>query len=214
MSGQQTTLGRPPSIEAPRETILARAAELFARQGYEGTSLQQVASAVGMTKAAIYHYFPTKQSVYEAIVVDLLARLDLHVRGAVDATGHDARLRQMMIGHAEFFEANYTAFVTVLHGVSGLSRAVGASEKKVRDRYERFVRQVVGEGVEAGAFEPGDVRTIARAILSMLNWMSRWYRPGGSQRARDFAEEFFAIAYFGLKPRPAVAAPATRRRRA
>lgn len=202
MRERQATLGRPPSIEAPRETILARAAELFAGQGYEGTSLQQVASAVGMTKAAIYHYFPTKQAVYEAIVVDLLARLDTHVRGAVDATDHETRLRQMMVGHAEFFEANYTAFVTLLHGVSGLSRAVSASEVKVRDRYERFVRGVIGEGVDDGAFEGRDVRTIARGVLSMLNWMSRWYRPGGPSLARDFAADFFDMVYFGLKPRP------------
>jgi AcrR family transcriptional regulator len=55
------SVGRPPKMEAPRERILAEATRLFSRAGYEATSLQEVAAAVGITKAAVYHYFPTKQ---------------------------------------------------------------------------------------------------------------------------------------------------------
>lgn len=201
MPKRHANVGRPPSMDAPRETILAHAARLFAQHGYEGTSLQQVAAAVGITKAAIYHYFPTKQVMYEAIVIDLLDRLDIQVRGCVDATDHAGRLRQVMIGHAEFFEANYTEFVTLLHGVSGLSRVISESEASVRDRYENFVREVVANGIEAGAFTQGEVKVIARACLSLLNWMSRWYRPGGALRARAFAEDYFEMIYLGLKPR-------------
>ena len=201
MQKRKTPVGRPPTFEAPRETILAHAAGLFAEHGYEGTSLQQVAASVGITKAAIYHYFPTKQVMYEAIVVDLLARLDADVRGTINATDHAGRLRQVMIRQAEFFEENYTAFVTLLHGVSGLSRAIGPAETQVRDRYERFVRQLVAEGIEAGAFMPGEVDVIARAVLSLLNWMSRWYKPGGARRANAFAEQYFDLVYHGLKPR-------------
>lgn len=201
MKKRQASVGRPPTMEAPRETILARAAGLFAEHGYEGTSLQQVAAAVGITKAAIYHYFPTKQVMYEAIVVDLLARLDAHVRAAVDAVDHAGRLRQIMLHHAEFFENNYTAFVTLLHGVSGLSRVVSPGEAEVRDRYESFVRQVVAEGMAAGAFTQGEVNVLARAVLSLLNWMSRWYKPGGSRRASAFAEDYFDMVYNGLRPR-------------
>lgn len=201
MTERQARVGRPPSMAAPREAILASAAQLFAKHGFEGTSLQQVAAATGITKAAIYHYFQTKQVMYEAIVVDLLTRLDAHVRASVDATDHAGRLRQVLIGHAEFFEANYTEFVTLLHGVSGLSRVISDTEASVRDRYESFVREVVASGIAAGAFTGGEVNVIARSCLSLLNWMSRWYRPGGPRTAREFAEDYFDLVYLGLKPR-------------
>jgi AcrR family transcriptional regulator len=189
-------------MEAPRETILSQAAILFAEHGYEGTSLQEVAAAVGITKAAVYHYFPTKQVMYEAIVVDILERLDSHVRTSVEGVaGHRERLRQIMLSHADFFEANYTAFVTLIHGISGLSRPVSEAETAVRDRYEGLVRDAVRAGKKSGDLKVTHPDVAARAVLSMLNWMSRWYRPSGSKRAREFADEYFSIVYDGLRPR-------------
>ncbi|CAN7683395.1 TetR/AcrR family transcriptional regulator [Rhizobium sp. LjRoot30] len=59
--------GRPPTMENARERILDVAAELFARDGYEKASLGNLADSVGITKAAIYHYYPNKKEIYEAI---------------------------------------------------------------------------------------------------------------------------------------------------
>lgn len=61
--------GRPPTMENARERILDVAAELFARDGYEKASLGNLADSVGITKAAIYHYYPNKKEIYEAIIV-------------------------------------------------------------------------------------------------------------------------------------------------
>lgn len=114
------TLGRPPTFEAPRETILSEASKLFAVQGYDNTTLQSVAAAVGITKAAIYHYYPTKQAMCDAIVVDLLARLDEYVHRHIETDApHPVRLKQFMLAHADFFEKNYAAFVTLLQGMGG-----------------------------------------------------------------------------------------------
>ena len=67
--------GRPPTIENARDRILDDAARLFARDGYDGTSLGELAASVGVTKAAIYHYFPNKKEIYEAIIVRTLEGL-------------------------------------------------------------------------------------------------------------------------------------------
>jgi len=194
--------GRPPKMVAPRETILEQAAHLFSQAGYEATSLQEVAAAVGITKAAIYHYFPTKQVLYETIIMDLLSRLEIYVsqESANETTG-PARLMAIMRAHARFFEANYAAFVTLLHGVSGLSRQVSEQERVVRDRYEAMLRSALREAHNKGELQVVDVPATAIAVLSMMNWMSRWYKPGGSRRAEDFATEFFILIHDGLRPR-------------
>jgi AcrR family transcriptional regulator len=196
------SVGRPPKMEAPRERILAEATRLFSRAGYEATSLQEVAAAVGITKAAVYHYFPTKQVMYETIVVDLLNRLESHVVANLTAPASPRdRLKALMLAHADFFEANYEAFVTLLHGVSGLSRKITEHETQVRDRYEKMVRGILNDGARTGDLHVADVRATSIAILAMLNWMSRWYKPKGSRRARDFAEDFFVLIDQGLSPR-------------
>lgn len=196
------TLGRPPTFEAPRETILSEASKLFAVQSYDNTTLQSGAAAVGITKAAIYHYYPTKQAMYDAIVVDLLARLDEYVHRHIETDApHPVRLKQFMLAHADFFEKNYAAFVTLLQGMGGLSRPTSSDEVKVRDRYERLIRQIVEGGTRNQEFKNNSYDTTTRAVLSLLNWMSRWYRPSGPKRAREFAEEYFDIIFEGLKPR-------------
>ncbi len=194
--------GRPPTIEAPRQTILAYAARLFAENGYEQTSLQDVAASVGMSKAAVYHYFPTKQTIYDEIVFDLLGGLLRHVRAGVDNAGSDVdRLQAFMVAHADYFEDNYISFVTLLHGVGGIGRAVTDKRQiEVRNEYEALLRTILANGVANGSLVIDDVRMGAIAVLSMLNWMSRWYRPGGEKRAHDVAEHYFRILYSGFRP--------------
>lgn len=202
MSSTKKTLGRPATIDMPRETILAHASRLFADIGYERTSLNDVARSVGLSKAAVYHYFPTKQVIYEAIVANLLQRLHDHVKARVDrADGHAARLRTFMLAHAEYFEAHHTEFVTLLHGVSGIGMAQTDPQRAVRDRYESLLRELLADGVAAGAFVASDVNVTALAILSMLNWMSRWFDPKGARRATAFAADYFDICHHGLAPR-------------
>jgi AcrR family transcriptional regulator len=195
-------LGRPATIAAPRETILSHAAKLFAEKGFDGASLQDVAKAVGISKAAVYHYFPTKQDIYDDIVIDLLSRLRTAVQDRIESSApFSEQLRQMMTGHAEFFESNYESFVTLLHGFGGLSRTLGKGQVSVRDEYETMIRKLMTDAKASGDLTMGDPAICARAVLSMLNWMARWYRPGGRLSAHDFAEEYYSLIYNGLKPR-------------
>lgn len=203
MESKKVVLGRPPSMEAPRETILAFAARLFAEKGFEQTSLQDVARAVGISKAAVYHYFQSKQVIYDEIVVGLLEGLHEYVQEKLDSNPiADERLSIFMRSHAEYFERNYIAFVTLLHGVGGIGTdARSGRQVVVRDQYEMLLRDLLAEEVSKGRLFVADVAICTRAILSMLNWMSRWYKPGGGKGAVEIAEQYYAMLYQGLRPR-------------
>ena len=193
-------VGRPATMEAPRVTILAHAASLFAATGYDGTSLQDVARSVGISKAAVYHYFATKQQIYDEIVVALLQKLEVFVRQRVNAaSGAEEKVRAFMIAHAGFMEENFTEFVTLLHGHGGTIRPRGEAEVAARDGYEKFLRKILRDARDRGELKIDNVASISRAILSMLNWMSRWFRPTGARRATEFADEYFSILYGGLQ---------------
>jgi AcrR family transcriptional regulator len=187
-------------MPAPRETILRAASNLFAQRGFATTSLMDIARAVGISKAAIYHYFPTKQVIFDAIVVDLLQRLHDHVAATLPpaSAGVAERLQAAMRGHAEFFEANYTEYVTLLHGFGGLNRIVSDQEREIRNRYEGLFRSIVAAGIEDGAMRVGSAPVVARGALSMLNWMTRWFDPKGERRAVDFAGDYFDMLAHGV----------------
>ena len=193
--------GRPPTIENARDRILDDAARLFARDGYDGTSLGELAASVGVTKAAIYHYFPNKQEIYEAIIVRTLEGLRRHVSQATAQTsGPEEALARFMIAHADFFEDHYDGFLTMLVGYGGMENVVMIAEaQKLRDEHEQALRHIIADGIAKGAFRPIDIDVTSRAVLSMLNWMVRWFKTGKGRRAAAFAQDYCDLMLGGLR---------------
>jgi len=191
--------GRPPTLAAPRERILEEAARLFARCGYESSSVADLAAAIGVSKAAIYHYYPTKQDIYDAIILDVLRGMTDAVSQAVaQAPTARERLRQFMQAHARYFEHHHAQFVTMLVGYSGMAITEREDAARLRDGYERLLRDIIAGGVANGEFRALDVPATGRAVLSMLNWMARWYQPGGAQTAEAIAAGYFDLLAGGL----------------
>ncbi|WP_336811303.1 TetR/AcrR family transcriptional regulator [Bosea sp. MMO-172] len=193
--------GRPPTIENARDRILDDAARLFARDGYDGTSLGELAASVGVTKAAIYHYFPNKKEIYEAIIVRTLEGLRRHVSQATARTsGPEEALFRFMTTHADFFEGHYDGFLTMLVGYGGMENVVMLAEaQKLRDEHEQALRRIITDGVTTGAFRAVDIDVTSRAVLSMLDWMVRWFKPGKGRRAASFAEDYCDLMLGGLR---------------
>ncbi|UAN01815.1 TetR/AcrR family transcriptional regulator [Achromobacter mucicolens] len=193
--------GRPPTLAAPRERILEEAAKLFARSGYDGSSISDLAAAIGVSKAAIYHYYPTKQDIYDAIILEVLEGLTQTVgRDVAGAVGGVARLRAFMVGHARYFEQHHAQFVTMLIGYSGMALSEREDAARLRDSYEKLLREVIAQGVADGAFRALDVAATGRAVLSMLNWMVRWYKPGQGDSAETIADGYFDLLVGGMRP--------------
>ncbi|NMK47222.1 TetR/AcrR family transcriptional regulator [Achromobacter sp. Bel] len=192
--------GRPPTLAAPRERILEEAAKLFAQSGYDGSSVSDLAAAIGVSKAAIYHYYTTKQDIYDAIILGVLSGLTQNVGQDVDrAEGAAARLRAFMVGHARYFEHHHAEFVTMLIGYSGMALPEREDAARLRDGYEKRLRELIAQGVADGTFRTLDVAATGRAVLSMLNWMVRWYKPGQGDSAETIAAGYFDLLLGGMR---------------
>jgi AcrR family transcriptional regulator len=193
-------LGRPPRAENQRERILHEAAMLFARSGYDASSLNDLAEETGISKAGIYHYFKTKQEVYDVLIIQTLRGLCEHVSAALEqVTEPRAKLLAFMTAHAEFFERNYWAFRCMLVSFSSMFAPAAQQEAAVlRERYERTLRAILAEGVARGEFRAVDPAATGRAVLSLLNWMARWFQPGGPKTAAEVAQEYADLLFYGL----------------
>ena len=108
-------------------------------------------------------------------------------------------LRRFMEAHARYFEENYPFFVTMLQGIKSLSTENRLKTIALRDRHEENLRAILRRGVEQGVFREVDVALAGRAVLSMLNWMIRWFRPDGPMRAEEVARAYHDLILRGLE---------------
>ena len=204
---------RSAGYDDQRDTILARAAELFANQGYTATAMNDIAAACGTSKAGLYHYYRDKRELLFQITVGHVARLEqfvlevLHETADADA---DVRLRALILRFVrEYADAQNE------HRV--LTEDVRFLEEHERLQVQEPQRRVVAAFADAiAAVRPNLARNeldrpLAMLLFGMINWMFTWLRPDGSltheQMAPVVADLFFGGLEAVRKPRaPARAA--------
>lgn len=181
--------GRAPGYDAQRGTILAQAAELFARQGFVATSMNEVATACGMSKPALYHYVRDKSQLLFEIATTHVVRLqDLatEVDHAPPPTSPELRVRRLI----ERFVLEYAG---ARHAHRVLTEDVKFLEPDDQAKVLELQRQVVAAFSEAiAAARPELVaahlhKPLAMLLFGMMNWMFTWMQPDGTLSHADMA---------------------------
>jgi AcrR family transcriptional regulator len=176
--------GRSAGYEDQRELILERAAELFARGGYPGTSMNQVAEACGLSKATLYHYYEDKYALLVSIADGHVSRLQRIVREALaQQPSPDARMRQLIASLvAEYADAQH-AHRVLTEDVKFLQPQ---DREHILDKERDVVRgfaQVVAE-LRPDLARAAMSKPLTMLLFGMINWMFTWMKPQG---ALDYA---------------------------
>jgi AcrR family transcriptional regulator len=180
--------------------LLQIACRFFARYGYKGTSLRDIAEEAKITKAALYYHFPNKNSLYERIVLEGLRVL---VEEVTEATSHGTTAREKL--HA-FMLTTAQIYVRDPDLWTAGSNAFWVDEDSVprkaaidlRDRYEKLLRACIQQGVQAGEFKDVDPALTGRMVLSMINGLARWFRPGGRLNIVQVIDQYLDIVLGGI----------------
>jgi len=164
-----------------REQIVEVATQLFSRHGYSGTSLDDVAAAIGFTKPAIYYWFSRKEDILFEIH-DRIVRGSLLRLAEIRQNGESPReqLRTALESHVRTLLGNREANEVFYREQHELSRSRARSIRRRDGEYEAQLREIYAAGVRQGAFRSVDSRVAVGALLGAVNWMYRWYRPGGA----------------------------------
>ncbi|MCF3932451.1 TetR/AcrR family transcriptional regulator [Acuticoccus sp. M5D2P5] len=187
--------------ERRKEEIVAIAARLFAAEGVDRTSMQDIASAAGVTKAAIHYHFCEKEALYEAVVLSRAAETYALALAAVDAAHTPlAKLEAFMMAAAKRIEDDRSAWIVSADlfrflKSSHRSRAVIAA----RDRMESLLRAIIAEGVADGTFRKVDPATVGRLLFGALNALPRWHDPNGKQSIRAVIADYLDILLEGVR---------------
>jgi AcrR family transcriptional regulator len=194
----------PPKTPPPAERraeLLATAAEVFARQGYNATTVRQIADEAGLLAGSLYYHFDSKESMVDEILSTFLDSL---------WAGYDAVLAAGL-GPRETIQALVTES---FRGIDGHLSAVAIYQKEAlhlsaqprfgylvesQRKFERAWLGTLERGAATGAFRADlDLRLAYRFVRDTVWVAASWYRPGGRHRPEEIARQYLSMVLDGI----------------
>ncbi|MGB9846463.1 MAG: TetR/AcrR family transcriptional regulator [Desulfotomaculales bacterium] len=181
------------------EEILTVSARLFREKGYRATTLDDIAAELNVTKPALYYYIKTKLDLLYAVCELAINQL---LSGAKKIKNSEASLKTKLCDlirlHVNMFSQSGDITSVFLAEENELPPEKRTYFRSLSREYEKILREILQDAVDSGLFRPVDVPLIARAISGMCNWLSAWYKPGGSLTADQVAEAYCDLLLNGL----------------
>jgi AcrR family transcriptional regulator len=195
-------------LQSRRARMCRTAAQLFRNRGYDATSVSDIARALGMTKAGLYHHFESKEALLFEIMMYGLDRVRDEVIVPVRAVRDpEERLRQLIVRHARIATRGQGA---VAHLGDEIRALPPAARKQIEQRmrvYFDLVRGTLAELQAAGRLRKVDLTVATFSLLGMILWLPRWFRQDGRLDQEMVANEIASFALGGLLAPARRAAP-------
>ena len=188
---------KPADQSVDREDILWAAAEVLHRNGYEATTMKDIAAQVNLTAASLYHHFKNKDylllNVLEVGLDLTIEKLDLVIASDLSCVEKLAAMIRshvvsvtgnVAVGAAMVFEIRHLLNVSVggRDGDEAFAAEFVARRNQFfarRDYFESLFRDTVRAGIAAGEFRAVDAAIVTKAMLGAHNWVGVWFREGG-----------------------------------
>ena len=205
MKGCYPLARKPADQSVNKETILHAAADVLRRNGYEATTMKDIAAEVNLTAASLYHHFRNKDDLLLAVLeggLDLVTeRLEPIVSSDISPT---EKLREMVRLHVLTLTGNTAVGAAMIFEIRPLMnlRASGRNGShhsddfivkrdaffRQREYFEVLFRRVVQEGIATGEFREVDIPIYTKSIIGANNWVAVWYKESGRLTGETIAE--------------------------
>jgi AcrR family transcriptional regulator len=162
-----------------RDEIIQVAARIFAVKGYHGTTLDEIASELVITKPALYYHIRNKEELLREIITSIMEPLE-SVSKVRDLDLPPREKMQKIIELLVTFGAERKDTTKIaLQDIAILPKRTRDAIRRREKEIERCVQEILIEGIKKGDFEVDDVKMAGFAILGTANWVYRWYHPDG-----------------------------------
>ena len=193
--------------EAKRVALLREAASAFTRKGFHAASLDDIAQKLGVTKAALYHYFPSKH----ALLKECFARaFEVGFEGLAKAEQAGGNAREKLNNTLRFYlkeMIDELSCCVVLTEENALLPDDYAELLQQRDRFEIALRELVREGQADGSIVPCDPKLAVFTILGAVHWVSKWFNQSGAWSADQVSTALTDLLDRMVSATPAAALP-------
>jgi AcrR family transcriptional regulator len=183
--------------------LMEAAERLFAQKGVAGTSLQELADAVGLTRTGVYHYVKGKDEMLETLVRGFTVETADDVRRLADSEDGTAseRLRSAVTNMAERVALHPQRFRLLLNSEGALSDSLARQYRRARRDTLSALTDLISQSITEGSSRAVDPELAAFSLAGAANWVAFWYplKDGaGSKTPREVAEALADIALKGL----------------
>jgi TetR/AcrR family transcriptional regulator, cholesterol catabolism regulator len=187
--------------ETPNELITNVAVRLFSEQGYNGTTMRDIAKEVGILPGSLYAHIDSKEAMLLNIVqTGIQPFLDIEQLVNANSLSPTQRLSIAIKAHIAIIANDTERTLVVFHQWRYLSKENKSIASVLRRKYAETYMKIVSDGIACGEFSPQlDKRIAVFAILGALNWTSEWYSPKGKQNAEQISEKITDFMIFALR---------------
>jgi AcrR family transcriptional regulator len=196
----------PPALRPPRydaESLVAVAAAVFTERGYDGTSMEDLARAAGITKSAFYHHVASKEELLRRCLDRGLDGLFAVLERAEADSGPAMAVLERVLRGSIGVLVEELPYVTLLLRVRG-NTEIERSAVARRREFDHRVAELVAAAARGGDLPEGiDPELCARLLFGMINSVTEWYSPAGELDADALADAVVILALYGLRRAPA-----------
>lgn len=187
--------GGPDRAGDSSQRLVQAAIEAFADRGFHATTTRDIATRVGLSPAALYVHFPSKQALLAEIsIVGHEAALDLVERSVTGPPTPLARVQAVIRAFTAWHAERHRVARVVQHELTALAEADRQRVLEIRRQIEAVVEAQLSAGNASGEMDVPDTRAVARALLSLSVDVARWYDPRGSRSAEQIGELYADLA--------------------
>ncbi|TDD44596.1 TetR/AcrR family transcriptional regulator [Nonomuraea terrae] len=181
------------------ESVLSIAVGVFNERGYDGTSMEDLARALGVTKSAIYYHVPGKEQLLARALDRALDGLFELMADERAATGSAIERLEWVVRQSVRILVDRLPYVTLLLRVRGNSGTEQAALERRRE-FDRFIGRLVTEAAAEGGIRPDvDPALVTRLLFGAVTSISEWYQPARGASADDLADALLKMAFGGLR---------------
>ena len=194
---------KPADQSVSRDEIINAAADVLRENGYDATTMKDIAGRVNLTAASLYHHFKNKDFLLLAVLEVGLGAAISKIETVIQTDSPPPqKLRNMVHAHIEDVTDNPAVGAAMVFEIKSLMSATTAGRGngnrsefierrdaffKQRDYFENLFRTVIKEGVESGDFRAVDTGIMAKTMLGAQNWVGVWYKSGGRLNGHEIA---------------------------
>ncbi|MCH8813573.1 MAG: TetR/AcrR family transcriptional regulator [Chloroflexi bacterium] len=194
------------SATSRKEQILDVATKLFHKKGYTGASVQNLADAVGISKATLYYHIGSKErllyEIHERFLNEGFELLEPLEQSPDSPTN---KLINYFIGQCQLTHRRGLEMAVAMAELDRLSTSRRKTMVAKRDQYLDVLVRTLQAGVDSGEFRPIDPRLGALCVMGMVNWLHRWYQRDGALSPEDLGRFMASIVLSGLSAEPTAA---------
>jgi len=194
---------RADDYEAKRQTIINKAAALFARKGFEAATMLEIAKACGASKSHLYHYFASKEELLYAIAHDhITTQLEL-LHGIVEQpVSAEERFAQFVQTFMQGAARSRNEHLILMNDIKFLPKAQYGEIRRLETVLTEMMEQLLHEINPEAMAEQRFQTPYALLLFGMMIWTFTWYRRSGSITPEELAQRISALFVHGFKSLP------------